>query len=255
MKQIQKPANTLLRPFRKLAVAGCLVAILGCGSANHAVVPDYWGMRHTEVSHTKARLTSLFREKTVDIAGTKVSFVIPNASLSNLDQATKRHEEREQRDETLFMRHLVIKNVPFGFASGKSSWSKLSISYAIEKGEHHVVATFDEKLDPNPTIKGYVGVRDVKMNDFAALLRKLGAGDIHDINMAAETIGMPTTVFGIPLDSKSRPIGNGPWGQLVAGISFNPSNRELVARPVVIVAEGKSREDARGALMQKLGNP
>jgi hypothetical protein len=110
-------------------------------------------------------------------------------------------------------------------------------------------------LDPDPQIKEYPGLRKVDLPGFPGLLRKLGGGEIRNINFMAETIGMPTTVFGIPLDSKNRPMGSGPWGQMVIGASFNPSTRKLVARPVVIVPEGKSRDEAREALLQKLGSP
>ena len=250
MKQIQKPPIDRLKPFRKLAVAACLVSALGCGGANQSVVPDYWGARHTDVSHTKARLTSIFREKTVDVAGAKVSFVIPNNTLSNLDQASKRHEEGDERNEAFYAHYLSIGNVMFG----SGHFSRVTFSYAIEKGEHHIAIAFDEKLDPNPQLKEFVGIRKVDLPEFRKLSEKLG-GEIHGINFMVETVGIPTTIFGVPLDSKNQPIGRGEWGQLVIGASFNPSRRELIARPAVIVAEGKTREEARDAFVQRLSSP
>lgn len=255
MKQIQKPANTRLSPFRKLAVAACLVTTLGCGAANETVIPDYWGMRHTEVSHSKARLTNLFREKTVDVAGTKVSFVIPNDTLSDILMATKRHRLTEERRGTLYARHVVIKNVPFGSQNGKMVFSDLGITYGVEKGtDHAFVISFDKALDTNPE-GDLAGTKVAPANDFSAMIEKISGEKIYQAKLAVETIGIPTTAFAIPLNEKGVEIGLGPWGQLVAGLSFNPSKRELVARPVIIVPEGKTREEARDALMQKLGNP
>ena len=253
MKQLQKPTTDRLRPFRKLAVAGCLVAALGCGGANQQI-PDYWSVRHTEVSHSRGRLTSLFREKTTDVGGTKVCFIIPNASLSDLEKATKRHRLNEERSEKIYASHVVIKSVTFGSRNGKMARSDLGVSFGVEKGTGHAfVIAFDRELDTSED--ELAGTKISIANDFAAMLEKVAGRQMERAKMLVETVGIPTTAYAIPLDVDGNEIGQGPWGQLAAGVSFNPGNLELVSRTVVLVPEGKTREEAREALRQKLESP
>lgn len=255
MKLIQRTTTDKLRPFRKLAVAGCLVAALGCGSANQAVVPDYWGARHTESSHSRGRLTSLFREKAVEVAGAKVSFVIPNDSLSGLEEATKRHKLNEEREGKLYASHAVIKRVPFGSRDGERVWSDLGVTYGVEKGtDHAFVISFDRELDTVDS-GDLTGTKVSQLSDFPAILEKVTGNKMKRAKILVETVGIPTTAFAIPLNEDGTEMGQGPWGQLAAGMSFNPGSLELVSRIVVLVPEGKTRDEARDALTQKLGSP
>lgn len=248
MKQIRK-SNPFPRPLRTLASA-CLLLSLSCAGGN-ARPTDYWGGIY-DVQGNHQALVSLSSEKVVDARGTKVSFVMPRKSIEELDRRSDRYDEIEKRTETLYMRHILIEDVPFGIRDGKQTWSRLGISYSIDAKSHHYVVTFDESMDPSPEIESYPGTREAFPNEFAKLLEKLGQGKIHSVNLLVETSGIPTTAFAIPLDEDGREMGHGPWGRIVAGMSFNPGSLELVTRPIVVVPEGKSREESLEALVEAL---
>jgi hypothetical protein len=196
------------------------------------------------------RLTS---EKAVVMGDTEVSFVIPSASLEVLDSKKNRQDEQEKREEGFYMRNLVLFRLLFGIMDGSWQQDKASIAYIMEEGKHYIIATFDKRFEKDPSKVRTPGVREIEFDHFPALLKKLGGGEIHSVNFVLDTFGMPTTVFAIPLDSKGQPLGVGPWGQMVAGVCFSPSPRKLIARPVVIPANGMSREDSRDELADALG--